>query len=72
MLQAYNFGYDYVANWSSPVRPGDDRAQLFAEFQPLWRRLGAGARRPARAGAVRARDRARRAAPSPPPLDRAT
>jgi hypothetical protein len=35
MFQAYNFGYDYVANWSYAGYGQLTRAQLFAEFEPL-------------------------------------
>jgi hypothetical protein len=35
MLQAYNFGFDYVANWSFAGYGQRTSAQLFAEFQPL-------------------------------------
>jgi hypothetical protein len=35
MLQAYNFGYDYVANWSYAASGQTTSAQLFGEFQPL-------------------------------------
>ena len=34
MLQAYNFGYDYVANWSYVGSGQQTPAQLFAEFAP--------------------------------------
>jgi len=36
MFQAYNFGYDYVANWSyAGYGQATTSAQLLAEFQPL-------------------------------------
>jgi len=36
MFQAYNFGYDYVANWSyAGYGRATTSAQLLAEFQPL-------------------------------------